>query len=177
MRGQNGWGQGGCCYVTLFSTPTCTNKCTLCPRVTDGSVLATVPGELPILSHHPLHWGQLGGRHSIFSAFSAKQKSVGPLLHTRACVPPPIISTKKNCQFNYRLIMFLQSWLTDSRIWSLRHSLKVNVWEDQRSGVEFQLPPSKKKTKQHKNSIDVANQNVDIPVVEHEESMLNLHNY
>lgn len=98
MRGQNGWGQGGCRYVTLFSTPTCTNKCTLCPRVTDGSVLATVPGELPILSHHPLYWGQLGGRHSIFSAFSAKQKSVGPLLHTRACVhvtPPRHPSSPK----------------------------------------------------------------------------------
>lgn len=43
---------------------------------------------LPLLSSITLSaTGQLGGRHSSFSAFGGKQKSVwGPLLHTRACV-------------------------------------------------------------------------------------------
>lgn len=66
-------------------------------------------------------------------SFQCKTKECGtPPTHTCmcACAPPHIITTKKkNCQFNYRLIIFLQGCL------SLRHLLMVKVWENQRSRV------------------------------------------
>lgn len=90
MRGQNGWGQGGCCYVTLFSTPTCMNKRTLCPRVTDGSVLATACGKLPILSSITLCTEDSWEADIPSSQFSVENKRVWDpsYTHVHVCMWP-----------------------------------------------------------------------------------------
>lgn len=97
MRGQNGWGQGGCRYVTLFSTPTCMSKRTLCPRVTDGSVLATACGKLPILSSITLCTEDSWEADIPSSQFSVENKRVWDpsYTHVHVCMWPPPPPTKK----------------------------------------------------------------------------------
>lgn len=97
--------EGGCRYVTLFSTPTCMNRRTLCPRVTDGSVLATARGELPFSSLSPSVLRTAGRQTFHLLSFHWKTKECGtPPTHTCMCACDPLPS-----HYHKKLSILLQA--------------------------------------------------------------------
>lgn len=130
-----GEGKGGALLCDPLSNPKIqayTHTCILCPRVTDGRMLANI--ELPpSLFYHPHCWGQLGGRHSFFSAFRGKQKSVWDPSYTHVHVfrhtkpsPQPQKTVNATVGWSY----FSSLGLSASRgMLSLGHLLKVKVSE------------------------------------------------
>lgn len=82
----------------------------LCPRVTDGRMLANVNSELPLLSSTTLTPEDSWEADIPSSQLSENKERVGPLLHTRACVEthatPPPPTPKNTVNATVGLIMF-----------------------------------------------------------------------
>lgn len=89
----------------------------------------------PSLFYYPHCKGQLGGRHSFFSAFRGKQKSVwGPLLHARACVQTHTTHPTKKLSVQLWADHISAAWACQQAaaaawVLSLGHLLKVKVRE------------------------------------------------
>lgn len=116
-----GEGKGEHHCVTLFPTPrhkhthTCTHTLPSSNRWEDVSECEQ--WAPPSLFYHPHCWGQLGGRHSFFSAFRGKQKSVWNPSHTHVHVFRHTHTThpQKNCQCNCWLLIFQQPGLASQQ--------------------------------------------------------------